>query len=158
MAGVEKYICNNFKQRYMGLLCDFTGEINKVYTAVFPSDNVLTKILNDNVSNAMLFLHHPNGESKISGGKVAVAAGGGTDTFVINELIENGIDVLITGVTLNNKYTLSAHELAKENAINLLGGTHYSSEKFACIEMCKYFSGLGLLSAFVEDIPCFDDL
>jgi len=53
---------------------------------------------------------------------------------------------------------MAAHELARENAINLLGGTHYSTEKFACIEMCKYFSELGLLSAFVEDVPYFEDL
>ena len=28
-------------------------------------------------------------------------------------------------------------QLEKENNISLLGGTHYSSEKFACIEMYK---------------------
>jgi len=258
MAEIEEYICDNFKQRNMGLLCDFANEVNSVYTAVFPSDNVLTKILNDNVKDSMLFLHHPSvwdtskdpdnafyqmntdllealkerrvslfnfhvpldnfgvyatsktlarrlgisiestfaeyygalcgvigttdcknvqelserytqavghetklyqyGENSISAGKVAIAAGGGTDTFVLNELIEKGIDTLITGVTLDNKYTRFAHEMAKENAINILGGTHYSSEKFACMEVCEYFDGLGLPATFVEDAPCFEDL
>ncbi|MCL2593863.1 MAG: Nif3-like dinuclear metal center hexameric protein, partial [Defluviitaleaceae bacterium] len=55
----HEYICDNFKQRSMGLLCDFAEEVNKVYTAVFPSDKVLMKILDDGVKDAMLFLHHP---------------------------------------------------------------------------------------------------
>ena len=59
MSVNDEYICENFKQRSLGLLCDFTGKINKVYTAVFPSDKVLTKVLKDNAADAMLFLHHP---------------------------------------------------------------------------------------------------
>ena len=55
----KEYICDNFKERSLGLLCDFTEEINKVYTAVFASDKVLTKILDDGMTNALLFLHHP---------------------------------------------------------------------------------------------------
>jgi len=66
--------------------------------------------------------------------------------------------VLLTGVTINNKYTYAAHELEKEHNISLLGGTHYSSEKFACIAMCGYFDKLGLHSEFIEDVPCFVDL
>ena len=59
MSVNDKYICANFKQRSIGLLCDFAKDINKVYTAVFPSDRALTKIISDNATNAMLFLHHP---------------------------------------------------------------------------------------------------
>ena len=229
-----------------------------MYTAVFPSDKVLTKILDDNVTNAMLFIHHPlvwdlskdsdkafyqintellkrlkenkvslfnfhypldnfgtystsktladvlgisiekpfamyggamcgvigttdckdihelnakysqvvghetrlyqYGEDEIINNKVGVCAGGGNDPAVVSELIENGINVLISGLSLNNKYSSEAHRLEKENNINLLGGTHYSSEKFACMEMCKYFDDLGLQSEFISDDPCFDDL
>jgi putative NIF3 family GTP cyclohydrolase 1 type 2 len=43
----------------MGLLCNFAGETTKVYTAVFPSDKVLTKILQDDTKDALIFLHHP---------------------------------------------------------------------------------------------------
>ena len=55
----KEYICDNFKQRSLGLLCDFAGEVNRVYTAVFASDKVLKKILDDGATDAMLFLHHP---------------------------------------------------------------------------------------------------
>ena len=258
MSELSDYICDNFKQRSSGLLCDFTEEINKVYTAVFPSDNVLIKVLNDDICDAMIFLHHPMvwdlskdpnkayytintallkkmkerrislfnfhypldnfseygnsktlaeamgikvekpfheyggalcgvigttdckdihelntrysqavshetrlyqyGKSDIIGNRVAIVAGGGNDVHAVNDVIESGVNVLISGLSVNNAYALSAHELEKEHGINLLGGTHYSSEKFGCIAMCEYFKKLGLASEFVEGKPCFEDL
>jgi putative NIF3 family GTP cyclohydrolase 1 type 2 len=252
------YICENFKQRSMGLLCDFATEIEKIYTAVFPSTKVLEKILDDKICDSMLFLHHPldwdlgknpnnpfieinpqllekfkerrislfnfhypldnfgeystsktlaeaigikiekpfhecggalcgvigttdcadihklnvkysqavghetrlyqYGESKIIGNRVAVVAGGGNDCDSVNDVISEGVNILVTGVSLKNKFTQSAHEAEKENGINLLGGTHYSSEKFACIAICKYFQKLGLPAEFIEDSPCLEDL
>jgi len=257
MPTLENYFCDNFKQRSMGVMCDFTEEVNQVYTAVFPSDAVLNKMLDDGVSDAMLFLHHastwdlskipgiafhsPNpkllerlkerrislfcfhtpldnfgeystsktlaeavgisiekpfiehsgaligvigttdcqdinelnarytqaaehktklyqyGESTMADKKVAVVAGGGGNVFTINELIKNDIDILITGIT-TAKNSPEAHELAKENNLNILGGTHYSSEKFACMAMCDYFTKLGLSAEFIEDTPGFEDL
>jgi len=254
----DEFVCENFKNRSMGLLCDFTDEINKVYTAVFPSDKVLTKILDDNATDALLFLHHPlawdlskdssvafyqintdllmklkerrvslfnfhllldnygdyatsksladalgikierpfavycgamtgvigttdckdvheltekyakvvghktklyqYGESDIINNRIGVVAGGGNDEGVINELIANGINVLISGLSLNNSYSSATHQLEEANKINLIGGTHYSSEKFACMAMCSYFAKLGLPSEFIEDSPCLEDL
>ena len=258
MAELEDYICDNFKQRSIGLVCDFTEEVNKVYTAVFPSDKVLTKILNDGASNAMLFLHHPSDwdlsknpnqafyqmntklldqfkESKISifnfhypldnfgeyatsktladalgvtitktfakvdgatcgvigitdcknvnelnaryaqvvghktklykygndliaNNTVGIVAGGGNDADTVKELIDEGVNVLISGLTRINTYSQEAHKLEEKHKINLLGGTHYSSEKFACIAMCKYFEKLGLPAEFIPDMPCLEDL
>lgn len=257
MSVFDEFICANFKQRSLGLLCDFTEEIKKVYSAVFPSDKVLTKILSDDVIDAMLFLHHPlvweirgpgnafhpisvellkklkanrislynfhlpldnygeyattktladaleikiekpyikyhgalcgiigttrckdvnelnekysqvvghktklyqYGDIEIADGKVSVCAGGGNDIDVIKELINEGVKVHITGISIESPYTIESHRLEKEHKINLLGGTHYSSEKFACMAMCKYFSNLGLQSEFIEDVPCLADL
>jgi len=90
--------------------------------------------------------------------RVGVCAGGGNDSGVVSELIDNGVNVLISGLSRNNEYSSAAHELEKENKINLIGGTHYSSEKFACIAMCDYFNKLGLQSDFLEDTPCLQDL
>jgi hypothetical protein len=59
MSAFDTYICENFKRRSIGLLCDFADNISKVYTAVFPSDKVLTEILENNINDAMLFVHHP---------------------------------------------------------------------------------------------------
>jgi len=98
------------------------------------------------------------GGEKIVNNKVAVVAGGGNDVGVVNELISQEINVLVTGLSLNNKYSSAAHQLEKDNHISLLGGTHYSSEKFGCIAMCNYFIKLGLQPEFIEDAPCFEDL
>ena len=275
MEGVEPFLCSNFTERCMGLVCDFTEEIDKVFTSVFPSERVLTKIINDDVAQAMLFVHHPSvwnlpggfcpmnpdmlavfrnrrvsiynlhfpldhygmystnttlaralgldminpfaetegvicgvigsadgikrsdnvgntlealstdlrtelstdelqeryaavvghetrlyryGQKDIHNNTVAVCVGGGNQVWVLRELATKGINVLVTGLTVKNEYSVGAHRFAKENGISLLGGTHDSSEKFACMAMCGYFESIGLPSEFVEDIPCFEDL
>jgi putative NIF3 family GTP cyclohydrolase 1 type 2 len=255
MSCLKPFLCDNFKNRSMGLVCDFTEIVNNVYTAVFPSEKVLHKIIS-NSENAMLFLHHPAiwdiknpsvfynmdavllemlrekhisiyclhtpldnfseystskaladaldieiikpfadyygglcgvigktkfktvnelknkysktvghetklyqyGDRKILENIVAICAGGGNDIFVVEELIKNNIKTLITGVTLKNNYSVATHDLEEKNQINIIGGTHYSSEKFACIAMCKYFLKAGLPAEFIEDEPCYEDM
>ena len=257
MSIFDEFICPNFKQRSLGLLCDFAEEINKVYTSVFPSDKALSKILDDDINDALLFLHHPlvweirdsgrafhpiniellkkmkenrialfnfhlpldnygeysttktlaealeikiekpynkyygalcgvigttncknvhelndkysqvvghqtklyqYGDPEIVDGKVSICAGGGNDPIIIKEMIQEGVHVHITGISVENPYSIKSHGLEKEHKVNLLGGTHYSSEKFACIAMCKYFNNLGLQAEFIEDAPCLLDL
>jgi putative NIF3 family GTP cyclohydrolase 1 type 2 len=53
------YVTENFKETYKGLVLDNTKEIQKVYTAVFPSEHVLDYILATNAKNLLLFTHHP---------------------------------------------------------------------------------------------------
>jgi len=101
---------------------------------------------------------YQHGDEEILHNRVAVCAGGGMQTFVIQELIENNIKSLITGITLKNDWSAAAYELAEKNRINIFGGTHYSSEKFACISICKYFEKLDLPAEFIEDEPCFEDM
>ena len=257
MTELEPFICENFKTRDMGLVCDFTEIIERVYTAVFPSENVLQKIINNNSHNALLFVHHASpwdlkkstvgfylmdaslleslrerhiaiyclhtpldnyseystsktladalgiaitnpfaeysgglagvigttkcgtireqhkiysevvghetklyqyGDNEISENRVAVCAGGGNQTFVMQEMLENNVTLLITGITLKSEISAEAHEFAKNNHINVIGGTHYSTEKFACMAMCNYFSKLGLPAEFIEGEPCFEDM
>ncbi|MCL2637803.1 MAG: Nif3-like dinuclear metal center hexameric protein [Oscillospiraceae bacterium] len=257
----KDFICDNFKQRSLGLLCDFAVEINKVYTAVFPSDNVLQKILDDKTTDAMLFLHHPlvwdlsinrknpdsvfyeinaellkelkkrrislfnyhlpldnfseystsktladalgvkiekafgnyfgaecgiigttdcktvqelnerfsqvvghetklyqYGSDEIKDNRVSICAGGGNDMEIVSKLVAFGVNTHIVGISRHSIYSEEAHNFEKENGINLLGGTHYSSEKYACIAMCNYFQKLGIESEFISDIPCLEDL
>ena len=256
MGNIEDYLSPNFIERSMGLVCDFTDRITKVYTAVFPSESVMEKILAEDATDAMLFVHHAAiwdiriptvfynmdrdlleklknnrisifnyhvpldnfgeyattktladalgleiekpfgeyrgalagvigrtpcttveelnavfseavghqtklylyGESLIKDGRVAVCAGGGNDMEIVPELLEQGIKVHITGVTVQNDYSASVHAFERENRINLLGGTHYSTEKFACQKICEYFEKLGLSAVFIEDAPIFEDM
>lgn len=257
MESVLDFLSDNFKKRSMGLVCDFTEEINKVYTAVFPSDKVMQRIISDNIKKTMLFVHHPKiwdirqspdvfqemsrelleqfkekeisiynlhvpldnfgeystsvtlakslniriekpfapyfgalagvigktdcltvqdlqnkfaaivshdvslynyGDGKIENGKVAVVAGGGNDLGILKEMVEKEVKVLITGITARNDHSQAAHDFAEENGVNILGGTHYSTEKFACQAMVNYFEKQGLAAEFIAEEPVMEDL
>lgn len=256
MKDVKDYLSTNFKERSMGLVCDFADEINKVYTAVFPTEQVLQKIINDGIKDAMLFVHHPSiwdsrrpnpfyqmdrlsldklkenkisiynlhvpldnfseystsktladaldiqiekpfaiyrgalcgvigktdcrsieelhnkfskvlghntslylyGDTIIKGGRIAIVAGGGNSIDTVSDMIDNNVDVLITGISANNEDYSDIHSLEQKNRINVLGGTHYSTEKFACQKMCTYFKKLGLVSDFISGEPVYEDM
>ncbi|MBT3230868.1 hypothetical protein HN358_03790 [Candidatus Uhrbacteria bacterium] len=256
MESVADYLSDNFKERSMGLVCDFAQEVNKVYTAVFPSKLVMQKILDDGAEDSVLFVHHPsiwdirkapnvfyqmdrdllerfkdnrisifnlhvpldafgqystsvtlanaigleivepfapyhgvlcgvicksnfksidelesaysnavghsvnlyqNGDSNIEGLKIAVVAGGGLDEE-IDSAVELGAKVFVTGITANNDHHMRAHGVAKDGHVHVLGGTHYSTEKFACMAMVEYFKKLGLDSEFIKDNPVMEDM
>ncbi|MFX1268576.1 MAG: Nif3-like dinuclear metal center hexameric protein [Promethearchaeota archaeon] len=252
----NEYISENFEQRYMGILLDNSQEINSVYTAVFPSEYVLNKILKLRKEGVLLITHHPmvwditspqifldinpkllpklkqqnislytihvpldkNGEysttvslakvldidpegefyeyfgvkvgiygktdlktpeelahkfsavvghetklwkygsDEIKNYNVALIAGGGNEIDIIQEVVDLEINTYVTGITALNDYSQNVHEFEKEKGINLIGGTHYSTEKFACMALCKYFQKLGLSCEFIEDEPLLEDL
>ena len=257
MGPIAEFISDNYKRRSMGMVCDFAQEINKVYTAVFPSNPVMEKILVDGTQDAMLFVHHPavwdirkspavfaqmNGEllasfkernisifnihvpldnfgkystsvslakalgidlgktfapylgalcgvfgktditniselrskfqeavghkvslcqygsDTINGGIVAVVAGGGNSIEVVREIADEGVNAFVTGVSAKNDYSKTTHEFLQEHKINILGGTHYSTEKFACMAMVDYFKNLGLIAEFLPDRPVMEDM
>lgn len=257
MESISDFICENFKKRSMGLVCNFATVIDKVYTAVFPSREVMEKILDTNERDIMLFVHHPKiwdirkapeifqqmdrdllqqfkerkisiynlhvpldkygdystsvtlaktlgirpekpfalyhgglcgvfgkidlktveelkkrfesvighrvglykyGDDKIREKTVAVTGGGGNEVEILEEIVKEGVNTYVTGVTVKSDHSKKAHEYAKQNGINILGGTHYSTEKFACIAMCEYFKKIGLPSKFIEDKPITEDI
>lgn len=256
LGEISEYLSDNFKERSMGLVCDFTDTINKVYSVVFPTEKVMEKIIDEGAKDALLFLHHPSiwdsrrtkpfyqmkkellekfkenrisiynlhvpldnyneystsktladalnievekpfaeyrgalcgvigktkcktvqelnqefsealghntklylyGDSEIKDGRVAIVAGGGNNKDTISEMLENNVKVLITGITFKNEGTTEVHELEQKNGINVLGGTHYSTEKFACMSMCDYFRKLGLDAEFIEGEPVYEDM
>jgi len=257
MEPIADFLTVNYKKRSMGLVCDNSPEIKKVYTAVFPSDNVMQSILDKGEQDIMLFLHHPsdwdlaksppgfqlmnrsllekfreqriaiynlhvpldnyseystsatlakvlaltdlipffeyygglavvygqtafatvgemrekfaavlghrtslyqNGADEIKNGVVAAAAGGGNIIQLHEEMAKDGVNLLVTGVTLKNSHTQKTHDSAQEKGINILGGTHYSTEKPACQAMCGYFQKLGLPAEFIEGKPGMEDL
>lgn len=257
MDSVSDFLCDNFKERSMGLVCDFATEINQVYSAVFPSNDVMQKILDDGACDAMLFVHHPSiwdirkapevfqqmdrdllkkfkdrrisiynfhtpldnygkystsvslanalsfeiikpfayssgalcgviaktqlknildlkdhleeiidhsaslynyGNDEIKENKVAIVAGGGNNINILKEALKEGVNTFITGITCKNEHSKMAHEYAEKNRINILGGTHYSTEKFACISMIDYFKEIGLSAKFIDDKPVMEDM
>jgi len=257
MSSIKDFLSDNFKSRSMGLVCDFTKNVNKIYTAVFPSRDVMQAILDDGAEDAMLFVHHPSiwdirkapevfqqmdkglleefrenrisiynlhvpldnfgdystsvtlanslgieskesfapyfgamagvfgrtsltniqdlkkkfqdvvghevnlynyGRNEIKDGSVALIAGGGNDVEMLEEIAKAGVNTFVTGITAKNDHSKLAHEFAEKNGINILGGTHYSTEKFACMSMVNYFEKMGLSSKFIEGKPVLEDM
>ena len=257
MAYINDFLTDNYKKRSMGLVCDFAKEIKKVYTAVFPSEDIMRKILDSGASDAMFFIHHPAiwdirrapevfqqmnpkllqqfkerkisiynlhvpldhygeystgvtlakaldtkpkkafvpyfgslcgviaktsfttiedlrnkfqeavghkvslykyGDDKIKNKTIAIIAGGGNQLEMLKEIAKAGINTFVTGITAKNNHSKTAHEFLEKNKINVLGGTHYSTEKFSCIAMVDYFKKIGLAAEFVEDKPVMEDM
>ena len=98
------------------------------------------------------------GDNQIRNRQVAVVAGGGNDLDILREVADLGINVLVTGISALNSHSQSAHDFAKQHQINILGGTHYSTEKFACMKMCNYFRRLGLPCRFIPGRAGLEDL
>jgi putative NIF3 family GTP cyclohydrolase 1 type 2 len=101
------------------------------------------------------------GDEIIERNTIAIAAGGGCIDFVAQELAALGINTFLTGCTRpipSFEPNMEFHRIAKENKINLIGATHYSTEKFACMAMVKYFTLLGIEAEFIEGTPCMEDL
>ncbi|NLY88883.1 MAG: hypothetical protein GX085_04605 [Firmicutes bacterium] len=102
-----------------------------------------------------------NGGHEIHEGRVAVAAGGGNRGFVVKEISDLGINTYITGCT-NEVPSFEPveefHKIIRESRINVIGATHYSTEKFACIAMTGYFRQIGVPATFLEGRYCLEDL
>jgi len=254
--GTAEYLSPIFKKRSIGIVYDFSTEIKKVYTAVFPEEAVIKKILAKKETDILLFVHHPMtwdikncpkcftaipektlkifkerrismynlhvpldnfgkysttntlakelgikvetqfapyfggvcgvigtidvdevkkiktrfeksmghkiklykyGDEHIKDKKVALVAGGGNDLETL-KLIPKSCNLFITGITAKNAHSKKSHDYLEERKINLLGGTHYSTEKFACIAMVEYFKKQGLPSEFIEGKPIMEDI
>ena len=257
MVNSSELLCPEFKARSMGLVCDFTDHVSRIFSAVFPSTRTMQYVVDSGAEESMLFVHHPMiwdirkapdvfidmdkdllnefrrrkisiyclhvplddygefstsvnlakalrikpvrsfapyygamagvfgeteltttedlltnlshaighearlygyGSSESKDKKVAVIAGGGNDAVFLSEIASAGVSVLITGITVKSDYSRTAHELAAAKEINVIGGTHYSTEKFACMSMVSYFSRLGLAAQFVDDEPVLEDM
>ncbi len=93
--------------------------------------------------------------------RVAIAAGGGCFDFIARELTELGLNTYLTGITKpmpSFEPAKEFHRIVKESKINVVGATHYSTEKYACMAMEEYFAGLGIKAEFIEGTPRLEDL
>jgi putative NIF3 family GTP cyclohydrolase 1 type 2 len=115
-----------------------------ICTSSFENISQLKEVFEKTIGHkSKLYLY---GDKNIKDKKIGVIAGGGNTFNSIKELIQEGAEILITGVTrMTDSYkpSIETHNFAKENKISILGGTHYSTEKFACQAMCSYFQNLG---------------
>lgn len=54
-----KYFKKTFLKRYNGLMIEGDKNINRVFTASFPHDEILSKFISESIRGDLLFLHHP---------------------------------------------------------------------------------------------------
>jgi putative NIF3 family GTP cyclohydrolase 1 type 2 len=101
---------------------------------------------------------YPYGDDLIDDGRVALIAGGGNDPAVHEQLAALDIHTFVTGITARNEHSQAAHDLARRHGINLIGLTHYSTERFACVALCEYFARLGQPCSFLPDEPVLEDM
>ena len=102
-----------------------------------------------------------NGDDVITHGRVAIAAGGGSVGFAAKEISDLGINMYVTGCTRfvpSVDPIIEFHKIIKERKINVIGATHYTTEKFACIAMVRYFEKLGIQAEFLEGRYYLEDL
>jgi putative NIF3 family GTP cyclohydrolase 1 type 2 len=102
-----------------------------------------------------------NGDNFIQDSRVAITAGGGSVGFAAKELVELGINMYVTGCTRQVPSVESItefHRIIEERKINVIGATHYSTEKYACIAMIRYFEKLGVQAEFLEGRYFLEDL
>lgn len=59
LLDLGNYVTESFRETRKGLILDNSSEIRKVYTAVFPSEHVLDKLLATGEREFLLFTHHP---------------------------------------------------------------------------------------------------
>ena len=89
--------------------------------------------------------------------KIAVIPGGGDDVKFVNAAHRAGCDTYLTGILYfrGNKYSKVNNSKflrrCKELKMNVIGASHYATEKFALREMTKYFKAHGLDSEFLEE-------
>jgi len=139
------------------------AEFNDIMVGVigkteYESVHELTAKVRDAVGHDVKLWNY--GTTQIPNHKVAVVGGGGNYPQIAEELGESNIRTYITGVTMKvPRYepSLIFHDICKLHGINVIGATHYSTEKFACIAVLKFFEDLGLPSEFLGDDPSFDD-
>ena len=102
---------------------------------------------------------YPYGDEQLMGGNIALMGGGASNPNIYAELREKGINLFLTGITWPEiPWVARNHAAAKEHGVTLVGGTHYSTEKFAPMEMVKFFEGLGLESEFIPETPRLQEL
>lgn len=140
--------------------CEYEGiQVGVVCKTEMKTSTELAKHVKSIIGHEVKLAVH--GDDIIQNGRVAVAAGGGSVGFVAKELSELGINMYITGCTRpvpSFEPVLEFHRIVSERKINVIGATHYSTEKYACMAMTRYFSKIGIPADFLEGRYYLEDL
>lgn len=99
------------------------------------------------------------GDSELVNGRFAIMTGAAKSVDAYDWLTDLNINTFVLGVTAPTvDYTQAIHEAAKAHRINLIGGTHYSTEKFAPMAMVSWFRHLGVDAEFIPEKPVMSEI
>lgn len=142
---VEEFYEQN--QVNMGLICDSPYEtVSELAMAIRGEFGHDVKI-------------YPYGNDKLPGRRMALMGGGASNPAIYEELRSKGINVFFTGMTTPSvPWIARIHQAAKEAGVTLIGGCHYSTEKYAPMAMVKFFEGLGMEAEFIEEAPHLSEM
>ena len=153
-------LANNLKINIIDEFCEYEGvKVGVVCKTNIKTSTGLSEHIRSIVGHEVKLTR--NGDNFIRNGKVAVVAGGGSVGFAAKEISELGINMYITGCTrrvLSVEPIMEFHRITEESKINVIGATHYTTEKYACIAMVKYFEKLGVQAEFLEGKYYLEDL
>lgn len=90
--------------------------------------------------------------------KIAVVAGGGDMPDILQQAKDLGCDTYLTG-TIDHRWEIPQiqesnkkfHELNKQLKLNLIGGTHFGTERPAMMKIGEYFKNIGVDTEYCED-------
>ncbi len=102
---------------------------------------------------------YPYGGETVAGGRAAVMCGGADQPGIYRELREKGINAFITGIANPMIGWVNAnHEAAKAAGVSIIGAGHYSTEKYAPMEMVRFFESLGLEAEFIPETQIMEEM
>ncbi|AEE16017.1 Nif3-like dinuclear metal center hexameric protein [Treponema brennaborense] len=95
--------------------------------------------------------------------KIGVVAGGGDLPDILQQVYDYGCDTLLTG-TIEHRWNVpfiqegnkQFHELNHKLKLNLIGGTHFGTERPAMIKLAAYFDRLKIPCKYIEDTVLLD--
>lgn len=140
---IEKYFYD-----YFGAPTALVGKIEKTDTDDF-AEMVKNKLERPAIT---CIKHKPFAE------KIAVVAGGGDMPDILQAAYALGCDTLLSG-TIENKWNIpyvqklnsDFHKLNETLKLNLIGATHYGTERPAMLKVVKLFENLGIEAEYMED-------
>ncbi|MBN2307383.1 MAG: Nif3-like dinuclear metal center hexameric protein [Candidatus Hydrogenedentes bacterium] len=89
-------------------------------------------------------------------GLTAVVAGGGDQMEILKAAIEAGCTTYVTGTAVHRwaraqKGNEEFRQAARDARVNLIGGTHYNTEKWAVRDVATFLTQNGVPACFLED-------
>jgi len=150
------------KMEVEGEFQEYYGAIVSIYGKLPVKDfDRLVRYLEEKLGNKSLNAFK-YGSDEI--GRVALVPGGGNDATMLEDAHKLGVKTYITGCTNRCKspYSIEKSEKflakAKELHMNVIGASHYLTEKWAIEQSVPYFRKFGLPVSFIEDLEQLEHL